>query len=111
MQISGSTVPSSSPQIVIGDFDGTQDDFIATGATWLYRANRTSEWRILNRYNERPAQLSFGDYDGDRRTDVRAVDARGITQTSWGGSSPWDAPARVIRLPVGPVGPVLGGSP
>ncbi len=113
VQISGSTFPSSSPQIVIGDFDGdgTQDDFIGTGAAWFYRANRTGEWRILNRYNERPAQLSFGDYDGDGRTDVRTVDARGITQTSWGGSSPWDAPARFIRRPVGPIGPILGESP
>jgi len=105
VQISGSTFPPPGPQIVVGDFDGdgTQDDFIGTGAAWFYRANRTGEWRILNRYNERPAQLTFGDYDGDGRTDVRTVDARGVTQTSWGGTSSWDAPARVITVPIGPI--------
>ena len=108
VQISGSVYSPGGPQSVLGDFDGdgTQDDFIGTGAAWFYRPNRTGEWRLLNRLDEVPAQLTFGDFDGDGRTDVRTIDARGVTQTSWGGSSPWDAPTRIIRGPIGPIGPL-----
>lgn len=92
-----------------GDFDGdgVQDDFIGTGTAWYYRPGRTKEWRLLNRYNERHMQLTFGDFDGDGRTDVRVVDAQGRTVTSWGGSSPWDdgSNGSVIGTPV------FGGSP
>jgi hypothetical protein len=40
---------------------------------------------------DRAAQLTFGDFDGDGRTDVRAVHS-GVVQVSWGGISPWLPP-------------------
>jgi len=92
------------PLLVTGDFDGdgTQDDFMGTGAAWFYRPGGTKEWRILNRFNERTERLTFGDFDGDGRTDVRTIDSQGRTQTSWGGSSPWDAPSGAIFVPPSP---------
>lgn len=103
---------SDVPPSTVGDFDGdgAQDDFMGTGAAWYYRPGRTTEWRLLNRFKERTEQLTFGDFDGDGRTDVRIVDAQGVTQTSWGGSSPWDSGSRPIpRIPGGPLVPVTSG--
>jgi len=98
-----------SPSQVVGDFDGdgVQDDFMGTGAAWYYRPGRTTEWRLLNRFREKTGQLTFGDFDADGRTDVRMVDAQGRTQTSWGGSSPWDTSVRTIPwVPGGPIVPI-----
>jgi len=97
------------PSQVVGDFDGdgVQDDFMGTGTAWYYRAGRSTEWRLLNRSPEKTEQLTFGDFDADGRTDVRMVDAQGRTQTSWGGSSPWDTSVRTIPwVPGGPITPI-----
>ncbi len=106
VQIASNTYPATAPTTVVGDFDGdgVQDEFVGTGAAWYYRPGRTADWRLLNRFNERTAQLTFGDFDGDGRTDARVTAADGTTQTSWGGSSPWDVGRS--RLP----GPIFGGS-
>jgi len=104
VQIFDNVYPPAISSTVQGDFDGdgVLDDFIGTGAAWYYRPGRTKDWRLLNRYNERHHQLTFGDFDGDGRTDVRVVDAQGKTVTSWGGSSPWDDGSNwsVIVMPV-----------
>jgi hypothetical protein len=93
---------ASTDAIVIGDFDGdgALDEFMATGAAWYYRAGRTKEWRFLRRASERSNVLSFGDFDGDRRTDVRMAYPGGSSDTSWGASSPWDRFTPIVWIPI-----------
>jgi hypothetical protein len=82
----------------VGDFDGDgrDDIFMGTGAGWYYSAAGASEWRFLNRANERASSLRFGDFDNDGRTDVLAYHG-GWWDVSWGGSSPWE---HINYLPV-----------
>jgi hypothetical protein len=92
--------------LAAGDFDGdgTDDLFLATGASWYYSPGGAREWRYLS---GNPAPLSFlrfGDFDGDGRTDVVGVNA-GELLVSWGGVSNWErlnaAPGFVADLAVG----------
>ena len=98
VQISGSSFPSSSPQIVIGDFDGdgTQDDFIGTGAAWFYRANRTATM------TRTAARTSVPSTRGESRRRHGVARRRG---------TPRCASSRLPVGPVGPVGLILGGYP
>lgn len=56
-----------------GDFDadGVTDAFMATGATWWFSSSGTQPWTFLRASPYRLDQLSLGDFDGDRRCDVR----------------------------------------
>jgi hypothetical protein len=71
-----------------GDFDGDGylDLFMATGAAWYYHAR--GQWNFLRTDKTRRAALSFGDFDGDGRTDARRT-RNGAVETSWGAASAW----------------------
>lgn len=56
----------------LGDFDGADHLFLATGAGWYYSTAGKAEWRFLSTKMETIEHLLFGDFDGDGRTDVVA---------------------------------------
>lgn len=70
------------------DGDGTDDLFLATGASWWYSSAGRMHWVFLNTHTERLHQVGLGDFDGDRRCDVFAVRG-GRWQISSGGVRPW----------------------
>ena len=70
------------------DGDGTDDSFLATGASWWYSSAGRMHWVFLNTHTERLHQVGLGDFDGDRRCDVFAVRG-GRWQISSGGVRPW----------------------
>ena len=70
------------------DGDGTDDLFLATGASWWYSSAGRMHWVFLNTHTEPLHQVGLGDFDGDRRCDVFAV-RDGRWQISSGGVRPW----------------------
>ena len=54
------------------DGDGTSDQFLATGQNWWYRSAGTAPWRFLNASTRRVSELSFGNFVGDARCDIRS---------------------------------------
>lgn len=85
------TNPNPTTRLGVGDFDGdgTDDVFLATGATWYYAPAGNAEWRFLNAQTDGIGTLLFGDFDGDGRTDVFTQHGREWL-VSWGGASAWD---------------------
>jgi hypothetical protein len=51
--------------------DGTHDSFIATGATWWYFSSRLGSWVYLRDSLKRMADLTVGNFNGDRYCDVK----------------------------------------
>jgi hypothetical protein len=70
------------------DGDGTDDLFLATGASWWFSSAGRMHWVYLNAGQERLHQVGLGDFDGDGRCDVFAVNGS-QWKISRGGSSPW----------------------
>lgn len=72
------------------DGDGTDDLFLATGTSWWFSSGGKMHWTYLNSHNETLDQVGLGDFDGDKRCDVFAVNkATGAWQLSKSGSAPW----------------------
>jgi hypothetical protein len=88
----------------VGDFDGDglDDLFLATGAAWYYAPAGKAEWRFLNARSEQLDQLLFGDFDGDKRTDVFTQHDGSKWEVSWAGASPWET--------INGSGPLLGNA-
>lgn len=95
-------IPNPTHRLGVGDFDGdgTQDLFLATGAAWYYAPAGKVEWRFLNARTEKIGVLLFGDFDGDKRTDVFTQHNESQWDVSWGGASSWEM--------VNGSGPLLG---
>ena len=109
VQITSNTFSAARGATFEADFDGdgTQDTFIATGAAWYYMPGGTKEARFLRLATQQVGDLTFKDVDADGRMDVQWVNPRlHLTQTSYGGSSPWEVPIPVVvgRGGVGSVG-------
>jgi hypothetical protein len=85
-------VPNPTNRLGVGDFDGdgTQDLFLATGTAWYYAPAGKVEWRFLNARTEKIGVLLFGDFDGDKRTDVFTQHNESQWDVSWGGASSWE---------------------
>jgi hypothetical protein len=85
----GAADPTS--HLGVGDFDGdgTQDLFLATGASWYYSPGGKAEWRFLNAQSDGIGSLLFGDFDADGRTDVFTQHVYSW-DVSWGGASRWE---------------------
>jgi hypothetical protein len=83
--------PNPTSRLGVGDFDGdgTQDLFLATGASWYYSPGGKAEWRFLNAQSDGIGTLSFGDFDADGRTDVFTQHVYSW-DVSWGGASRWE---------------------
>jgi hypothetical protein len=83
--------PNPTNRLGVGDFDadGVQDTFLATGAAWYYAPGGQREWRLLSAQTQTIDQVLLGDFDGDRRTDVIAIQ-NGQFVISWGGISTWE---------------------
>jgi hypothetical protein len=74
------------------DADGVDDLFLATGASWWFASGGKMHWTYLNSHTERLHQVGLGDFDGDKRCDVLAVNAStGGFEISKSGTSPWAA--------------------
>lgn len=56
------------------DGDGTDDSFMATGATWWYSSAGEMPWTYLNTSTVRLSEMSLGYFDGDNRCDVKVGD-------------------------------------
>jgi hypothetical protein len=84
-------VPNPTSRLGVGDFDGdgTQDLFLATGASWYYSPGGKAEWRFLNAQSDGIGSLLFGDFDADGRTDVFTQHVYSW-DVSWGGASRWE---------------------
>jgi hypothetical protein len=82
------------------DSDGLDDLFLATGVSWWYASRGQMHWTYLNAAIERLPQVGLGDFDGDGRCDVFAVDR--VAQ-QWkiapGGSGAWTALPGTYDLP------------
>ena len=53
------------------DGDGTQDSFMATGATWWYASSRLNgRWVYMNQSTKKVNEVSLGDLNSDGRCDV-----------------------------------------
>lgn len=84
--------PNPTARLGVGDFDGdgTDDLFMTTGAAWYYAPQGVAEWRFLNTHTDLVDSLRFGDFDGDRRTDVFTQHGGRDWVVSWGGASKWE---------------------
>jgi hypothetical protein len=72
------------------DADGKDDLFLPTGVTWWYASGARMHWVYLNAASERRHQLALGDFDGDRRCDVFAVNtSNNRWEISTGGTGMW----------------------
>jgi hypothetical protein len=85
-------VDNPTSRLRVGDFDGdgTQDLFLATGASWYYSPGGKAEWRFLNAQTDGVSTLLFGDFDADGRTDVFTQHVYSW-DVSWGGASRWES--------------------
>lgn len=74
------------------DGDGKDDLFLATGTSWWYSSGGKMSWTYLNSHTERLSQVGLGDFNGDKRCDVFAINTgTGAWEISSGGSSAWTA--------------------
>ncbi len=72
------------------DGDGKDDLFLATGVSWWYSSAGKSEWTYLSPNTETLDQVRLGDFNGDHRCDVLAVNTgTGAFQIASGGSGSW----------------------
>ncbi|MDB4941506.1 MAG: Endonuclease/exonuclease/phosphatase [Labilithrix sp.] len=74
------------------DGDGKDDLFLATGASWWFKSAAKLHWVYLSPATERLSQVRLGDFDGDHRCDVMAIN-RGTNawEIASGGSGAWTA--------------------
>lgn len=72
------------------DGDGKDDLFLATGASFWFKSAGKMQWTFLSNFTERLKDVRLGDFDGDHRCDVLAID-HGTNQfeIAKGGSGPW----------------------
>lgn len=90
------TAPGALPitSYAIGNFDNDRmhgdDIFASDGATW-YLARNGHNFQVVNTSSVPPAQLRFGDFDGDNRTDVFAVVNGGHWSYSTAAVGSWQA--------------------
>lgn len=88
-------VPDPTVANAVGDFngDGQDDVFLATGAAFYVSFSGKTTWRFRAAGTERIADLRFGDFDGDKRTDVlrSTVASNGVRrlEVKWGGEGEW----------------------
>jgi hypothetical protein len=85
------------------DGDGKDDLFLATGASWWFMSAGKMHWTYLSPYTERLSQVRLGDFDGDHRCDVLAIN-HGANQweIASGGSGTWSAlPGSYPGIPIG----------
>lgn len=74
------------------DGDGMDDLFLATGVSWWYASRGKMHWTFLKEATERLHQVGLGDFDGDKRCDVFAVNRFAKQwEISKGGSGSWTA--------------------
>ena len=76
----------------IGDFDGDgfNDFFTTADNTWLMYSTQTKAWHTLNTSSYPLANLAFGDFNGDKKTDVLGIsDSKNGWVVSWSGTSAW----------------------
>lgn len=79
--------------IRIGDFDGDgyKDFFTAANNTWSMYSTRTKTWTVLNTSVYPVKKLAFGDFNGDKKTDVLGIsDTQNSWVVSWSGTSTWE---------------------
>ena len=84
------------------DFDGDGIDgwFLATGVTWWYASGGKTYWTYRREAPEWLDQVGLGDFDGDGRCDVCAVNrATRQWQIATGGSGAWTALPGTYDLP------------
>lgn len=77
----------------IGDFDGDgyKDFFTAANNTWSMYSTRTKTWTVLNTSVYPVKKLAFGDFNGDKKTDVLGIsDTQNGWVVSWSGTSTWE---------------------
>jgi hypothetical protein len=83
------------------DGDGKDDLFLATGASWWFSSAGKMQWTYLKLSTKTLDEILLGDFDGDGRCDVFAVDLRNRTwMISSGGDGPWRALPGTYDLPM-----------
>lgn len=83
------------------DGDGKDDLFLATGVSWWYSSGGKMQWTWLKDATETIDQVLLGDFDGDGRCDVLAVNRYARTwEISSGGSGPWQALPGTYDIPI-----------
>ena len=74
------------------DGDGKDDLFLATGVSWWYMSAAKMHWVYLSPNTERLSQVGLGDFNGDKRCDVFAINhGTNNWEISSGGSGAWTA--------------------
>jgi len=89
-------------QYGVCDFDGDDLDdlFLATGVTWWYASSGKMHWTYLKAASERVHQVGLGDFDGDGRCDVFAVNRFAQQwEISKSGSGAWIALPGTYDIP------------
>jgi hypothetical protein len=84
------------------DADGKDDLFLATGASFWFKSAGKMQWTYLSNYTERLSQVRLGDFNGDRRCDVLAINhGTNNWEIASGGSGPWTAlPGNYAGIPI-----------
>jgi hypothetical protein len=84
------------------DGDGKDDLFLATGASFWFMSAGKMQWTYLSNYTERLNQVRLGDFDGDHRCDVLAINhGTNNWEIASGGSGPWTAlPGNFAGIPI-----------
>lgn len=75
------------------DFDGNgkSDIFKTKGKDWYVSYDGTSPWQKINNSNVQIKDMRFGDFDGDKKTDIFTIDPKtNEWKLSKGGTGSWE---------------------